>query len=162
MPLIVYNPFFAALDPAGPAFELVREDLMLKPTDSPFVDAIHTDAHHEFRSSELFSLINKYGTLKPVGTLDFYVNNGYNQPNAADFTNAGSHLRAIELFAWSIENPGELRSQFVLNGTPAVDKPVEKTKRVVMPAELGYHADCKCTGNYYMETNGEEPWKEGF
>jgi len=151
-----------ALDPAGPAFEIVKEDMMLKATDCPFVDVIHTDAHHDFRSSELFSLINKYGTLKPCGTLDFYVNYGYNQPNAADFTNAGSHLRAIELFAWSIENPGELRTQFVLSTAPEVDKPVLKSKRVVQPAELGYWADGKCTGNYYMETNGEEPWKEGF
>lgn len=135
---------------------------MLKSTDSPFVDVIHTDSHHDFRSSELFSLINKYGTLKPCGTLDFYVNYGFDQPNAADFTNAGSHLRAIELFAWSIENGGELRSQFVLNPAPDVDKPVKKAKRVVQPAEMGYHADGKPTGCYYMETNGEEPWKEGF
>lgn len=119
---------------------------MLKASDCPFVDVIHTDSHHEFRGSELYSLINKYGTLKPCGTLDFYVNFGYDQPNAADFTAAGSHLRAIELFLWSIENFGELRSQFVLNGTPEIDKPVTKMKRVVMPAEMGYHADPKQTG----------------
>ncbi|KAF7494123.1 putative phospholipase A1 magnifin [Sarcoptes scabiei] len=150
------------LDPAGPGFELVNEDLMLRSDDSPFVDVCHTDSHHEYRSPELYSLINKYGTLKPCGTLDIYVNFGYNQPNAPDFTNAGSHLRAIELFAWSIENPGELRTQFQLRETPAIDKPVEKTKRVVVPAELGYYADPKATGNYYLETNSEEPWKEGF
>lgn len=150
------------LDPAGPGFEIVNEDLMLRSDDAPFVDVVHTDSHHEFRSSELYSLINKYGTLKPCGTLDIYVNYGFNQPNAADFTSAGSHLRAIELFAWSIENPGELRSQFQLKGVPEIDKPVDKTKRVVVPAELGYHADPKATGNYYMETNGEEPWKEGY
>lgn len=150
------------MDPAGPGFELVNEDLMLRSDDSPFVDVCHTDSHHEYRSPELYSLINKYGTLKPCGTLDIYVNFGYNQPNAPDFTNAGSHLRAIELFAWSIENPGELRTQFQLRETPAIDKPVEKTKRVVVPAELGYYADPKATGNYYLETNSEEPWKEGF
>ena len=135
---------------------------MLKATDCPFVDVVHTDSYHEYRSTELFSLINKYGTLKPCGTLDIYVNYGYDQPNAPDFTSAGSHLRAIELFAWSIENPGELRTQFVLNGTPTIDKPIQKVKRVVIPAELGYHADAKSTGCYYLETNGEEPWKEGF
>lgn len=150
------------LDPAGPAFELVNEEQMLCSSDAPFVDVIHTDSHHEFRSSELHSLINKYGTLKPCGTLDFYVNYGYDQPGASPFTEAGNHLRAIELFAWSIENPGELRTQFVLASAPEVDKPVTKTKRVVIPAELGYHADSKPTGNYYLQTNGEIPWKESF
>lgn len=135
---------------------------MLRATDSPFVDVIHTDSHHDFRSSEHYSLINKYGTLKPCGTLDIYVNYGFDQPNAADFNNAGSHLRCIELFAWSIENPGELRTQFVLRDAPAIDKPVTKTKRVVIPAELGYWADSKPTGNYYLDTNGQIPWKESF
>ena len=136
---------------------------MLKPTDCPFVDAIHTDAHHDYRSPEKYSLINKYGTLKPCGTLDIYVNWGYDQPNAADFTSAGSHLRSIELFAWSIENPGELRSQFTLANPPEIDKPVKKTRRVGgIPAELGYHADGRAIGCYFLDTNGEEPWKEGF
>ncbi|XP_046916130.2 phospholipase A1 [Dermatophagoides farinae] len=150
------------LDPAGPGFELVNENLMLRSDDAPFVDVAHTDSHHEFRSSEHYALINKYGTLKPCGTLDIYVNYGYNQPNAADFTNAGSHLRSIELFAWSIENPGELRTQFCLKEMPVIDRPVDKVKRTVQPAEMGYWADPKATGCYYLETNGEEPWKEGF
>lgn len=150
------------LDPAGPGFELVNENLMLRSDDAPFVDVAHTDSHHEFRSSENYALINKYGTLKPCGTLDIYVNYGYNQPNAADFTSAGSHLRSIELFAWSIENPGELRTQFCLKETPSIDRPVDKIKRTVQPAEMGYWADPKATGCYYLETNGEEPWKEGF
>jgi hypothetical protein len=140
----------------------VNEENMLRKTDSPFVDVVHTDGHHSFRSPDLLSLINKHGTLKPLGTLDIYVNYGYDQPNAPDFTNAGNHMRAIELFMWSIENPGELRTQFTLNGLPDIDKPVTKLKRVVINAELGYHSDSRATGCYFLETNGSEPWKEQF
>jgi len=60
---------------------------------------------------------------------------------------------------WSIENPGELRTQWTLEPPPDVDKPVTKLKRVVFNAELGYHSDYRATGNYFLETNGEVPWK---
>ena len=133
---------------------------MLRKTDSQFTDVIHTDSHHKFRSPDMLSLINHYGTLRPLGSLDIYVNYGYDQPNAADFTNAGNHMRAVELFMWSIDNPGELKTQWTLDPPPDVDKPSTKLKRVVINAELGYHCnDNRAMGNYFLETNDSIPWK---
>ncbi|CAG2168797.1 unnamed protein product [Oppiella nova] len=70
------------LDPAGPAFEKINDKNMLRKTDSQFTDVIHTDSYHKYRSPDLVSLINHYGTLRPLGSLDIYVNYGYDQPNA--------------------------------------------------------------------------------
>ncbi|CAG2121837.1 unnamed protein product [Medioppia subpectinata] len=147
------------LDPSGPGFDKINDKNMLRKTDSQFTDVIHTDSYHKFRSPDLLSLINHYGTLRPLGSLDIYVNYGYDQPNAGDFTCAGNHLRAVELFMWSIENEGELKTQWILDPPPDVDKPATKQKRVVIPAELGYYCDNRAIGNYFLETNDTIPWK---
>lgn len=56
-----------ATDAAGPGFENVNPESRLDKHDARFVDVIHTDT-------------NYYGIFKPIGHVDFYVNEGKNQP----------------------------------------------------------------------------------
>lgn len=124
------------------------------------VDVIHTDGYDSaFDPEDWLAPVNHYGTLIPLGKIDFYPNWGYNQPGAGYFTIAGSHHRAIEVFLWSITNPGKLVTNTVLVGRPDFEKPVKEVKYVVENVEMGYHFDEKCEGLFYIETAGEEPWK---
>lgn len=61
-----------ALDAASPNFEGMPTSVRLTRNDATFVDAIHTNA------KPLYQL--GYGTLEPVGHLDFYPNGGLSQP----------------------------------------------------------------------------------
>src|SRR5699024_9967156 len=119
--------FCTGLDPAGPCFEKVANSPTLNKSDAELVDVIHTAGYDsKLDPSEWFFPVNHYGSLVPIGTLDFYPNFGYHQPGAGTFTLAGSHLRSLELFAWSISNPDRFLTSDVLAGTPAFDEPVDK------------------------------------
>ncbi|KAH9523766.1 Inactive pancreatic lipase- protein 1 [Bulinus truncatus] len=103
------------LDPAGISFEDTPPEVRLDPTDAILVDVIHTD------SSPGLGM----GTFEPMGTVDFYVNGGADQPGCANsvmgrvsafFETIGlgfdsvrtavgcSHMRATQLFARSVNN----------------------------------------------------------
>lgn len=124
------------------------------------VDIIHTDGYDSaFDPEDWLSPVNHYGTLIPLGKIDFYPNYGYSQPGAGIFTIAGSHHRAIELFLWSITNPGKLSTNTVLVGRPEFEQPVKDVKYVVECVEMGYHFDGKCEGLFYIQTASQEPWK---
>ena len=56
------------MDPAGPLFENYPDDAGLSPDDAIFVDVIHSMGQDGF--------IMDFGTLKPMGDLDFYPNGG--------------------------------------------------------------------------------------
>ncbi|KAL7025063.1 hypothetical protein ACKWTF_013317 [Chironomus riparius] len=107
------------LDPAEPFFQGMPEFVRLDPSDAKFVDVIHTDAR------SLFLLeIPGYGMSQPCGHLDFYPNNGKEQPGcilsqessalipltlikdgieeASRVLLACNHVRAIKLFTDSI------------------------------------------------------------
>jgi len=110
--------------------------------------------------------VNHYGTLIPLGTIDFYPNYGWDQPGAGPVSShllAASHLRAIDLFLWSIGNPERFGTNKVLDGTPAFEFPVTKVREVDTPAEMGYHAyrSSAREGNYYIGTTKSEPWIPG-
>lgn len=60
------------MDPAGPYFEGADAVVRLDETDAQFVDAIHTDA------DKLSNL--GFGTAQPSGDVDFWPNNGVQQP----------------------------------------------------------------------------------
>ena len=98
--------------------------------------------------------------------MDFYPNYGYHQPGAGTFTVAGSHLRALELFAWSIakENEGKFVTSDVLASTPDFDDPVDKSMPGKYQVEMGFYADHwkVPTGNastlFYIKTNSQVPW----
>lgn len=134
-------------------------------TDAHFVDIIHTDGYDsKLDPSEWFFPVNHYGSLIPIGTIDFYPNFGFHQPGAGTFKVAGSHLRALELFEWSIDNPGKFLTNQVLVGVPDFDDPVTKAGFTIHKVEMGYYADKyadlprNATPLYYIKTNAEVPW----
>ncbi|CAL8100499.1 unnamed protein product [Orchesella dallaii] len=147
------------LDPAGPSFEKVNQENRLCKTDAKVVDVIHTDGYDSvFDPEDWFAPVNHYGTLIPLGKIDFYPNWGYSQPGAGVFTIAGSHHRAIELFLWSIANPGKFVTNTALVRMPEFEKPVKEVKYVVERVEMGYHLNGTCEGLFYIETESEAPW----
>ncbi|KAK8737709.1 hypothetical protein OTU49_004204, partial [Cherax quadricarinatus] len=102
------------LDPAGPSFQHLPPSVRLDPTDALFVDVIHTD-------TSPFSWFGGYGMTETCGHLDFFPNNGRNQPgceppvtrwlqnsnfslmsNAVENALVCNHMRSILLFINSI------------------------------------------------------------
>nr|XP_018901056.1 PREDICTED: pancreatic triacylglycerol lipase-like isoform X2 [Bemisia tabaci] len=103
------------LDPAEPYFQGMPSHVRLDPSDADLVDVIHTDG------SSIVLL--GYGMSEPCGHLDFYPNNGKEQPGC-DLTEtplpltlirdgieeasrvlvACNHIRAIKLFTESINS----------------------------------------------------------
>uniref|UniRef100_A0A182P9X9 Lipase domain-containing protein n=1 Tax=Anopheles epiroticus TaxID=199890 RepID=A0A182P9X9_9DIPT len=107
------------LDPAEPYFQGMGPIVRLDPTDATLVDVIHTDGRSVFRLE-----IPGYGMSHACGHLDFYPNNGKEQPGcalsqegaatipltlikdgieeASRVLLACNHIRAIKLFIDSI------------------------------------------------------------
>ncbi|XP_050436978.1 pancreatic triacylglycerol lipase-like [Adelges cooleyi] len=88
-----------ALDPAGPLFE---EKAIVSPRVAKFVDVVHTG-------------VAVLGYVEPIGTVDFYMNNGVIQTGCLNYgretwvqeqkdTVGCSHLAAILYYADSINN----------------------------------------------------------
>ncbi|XP_073976733.1 pancreatic triacylglycerol lipase-like isoform X1 [Rhodnius prolixus] len=104
------------LDPAEPYFQGMPSNVRLDPSDAQLVDVIHTDGNSIF--------LLGYGMVEPCGHLDFYPNNGKEQPGCDISENplpltlvregieeasrvllACNHVRAIKLFTESINSP---------------------------------------------------------
>ncbi|XP_055317695.1 pancreatic triacylglycerol lipase-like [Sitodiplosis mosellana] len=107
------------LDPAEPYFQGMGPNVRLDPSDATFVDVIHTDARSFFLLE-----IPGYGMSQACGHIDFYPNNGKEQPGCALSQEGGTlipltlikdgieeasrvllacnHVRAIKLFIDSI------------------------------------------------------------
>jgi hypothetical protein len=139
----------------------VNQENRLCKTDAKIVDVIHTDGYDTyFDPADWFAPVNHYGTLIPLGTIDFYPNFGFRQPGISHFTIAGSHHRSIELFIWSIANSGRFITNSILDGIPAFESPIEKTKYVSERVEMGFGFNTEHQGLFFLETNSSEPWKE--
>jgi hypothetical protein len=121
------------------------------------VDVIHTDG----------GLTPPYfGTLLPLGTIDFYPNFGHSTTKSK--FNIDNHILAYKCFIWSIKNKGKFKTGKVLDGTPTIKlhpgvvtvNPIYKTKNVIKEAEMGYYADqvIGLDGNYYLKINKEAPF----
>ncbi|KAI2809848.1 hypothetical protein RDWZM_002999 [Blomia tropicalis] len=149
------------LDPAGVGFQEDNIDKRLNSLDAQLVDVIHTDGQD----------VPYFGTLVPLGVVDFYPNYGWNQP-----TNDGqrsmkpdldtddkhhkivrpspyggniseSHSRAVDYFIWSISNRHSFRTHLRLDGIPDVESAVHRvvtTGKDGTPnitLEMGYYCD---------------------
>ena len=68
--------FVLGMDPAGPWFDQYANNCGLYTDCASFVDVLHT---HGKDGEPLI-----YGTLKPLGHMDFYPNGGGYQPGCAD------------------------------------------------------------------------------
>ncbi|CAF1180353.1 unnamed protein product [Rotaria sordida] len=107
----------SGLDPTGPYFENTDPAVRLDPTDALFVDVIHTDGAH--------NLLLGLGSLQRMGHVDFFPNDGVDQPNCSRtpgkilnlilqlgtmniegflVTSLCSHLAAVYFFTDSIRN----------------------------------------------------------
>ena len=64
------------MDPAGPGYERSNEAERLQATDADFVDVIHTDGYDPNWTDVTDYFMNHFGTLIPLGDIDFYPNYG--------------------------------------------------------------------------------------
>lgn len=81
----------SGLEPAGPGYFPTSAAHRLDKTDAKFVDVIHTNAQNSDYDYYHF------GYPLTVGHVDFYVNDGSNQPGCDDILGC-SHFRAHELY----------------------------------------------------------------
>lgn len=142
---------FIGLDPAGPGFQTgLRGYRRLCPDDADMVDVIHTDARHPDSDIQ----IPYFGTILPLGTINFYANYGFGTRRDT----FGNHALSHELFTWSIANPGKLVTTLKLreNGTITILYPIGvkvnacmETIDITIGAEMGYFANTgsERTGN---------------
>ncbi|XP_046664741.1 pancreatic lipase-related protein 2-like isoform X1 [Homalodisca vitripennis] len=79
------------LDPALPFFATLKDSWKLDKEDADFVDVIHTN-------------VGIFGKIEPTGHIDFYTNDGTNQPGCTEHKNPPlcSHMLANTYFAESI------------------------------------------------------------
>lgn len=118
------------LDPAEPYFQGMDSEVRLDPSDAMFVDVIHTDGRSFFLLE-----IPGYGMSQSCGHIDFYPNNGKEQPGcalsqegvlipltlvkdgieeASRVLLACNHVRAIKLFIDSINGKCPYVGKFYL------------------------------------------------
>ncbi|KAJ8968061.1 hypothetical protein NQ314_002500 [Rhamnusium bicolor] len=122
-----------ALDPAGPKFEtpLMGYESRLYCGDADFVDVIHTD-------------IQLYGYTTPIGHVDFYPNEGKQQPGCPPRDENESISRkstAQEAIFKQIEYQVTIQ--------------VKENPREVI---FGQHIDKSARGTYYFKTNAQAPF----
>ncbi|KAJ2938931.1 hypothetical protein O0L34_g17742 [Tuta absoluta] len=132
----------SGLDPAGPCYGRIDEDLRLHKSDAGYVDAMHTDGE-------------VLGLLEPVGHVDYYPNQGVQQPGCLMTT--CSHSRAWLLFTESVINE---------KAFPAVkcdswkDFTTGSCENEI--SYMGFPSELGTTGKFYLQTDGEEPFSIGM
>ncbi|CAH1996712.1 unnamed protein product [Acanthoscelides obtectus] len=144
----------SGLDPAGPKFDypVAPSQNRLCDTDAKFVDIIHTD-------------MQGYGYTPPLGHIDFYPNNGTDQPGCPKqhFKVRCHHARASFLFVESLTNRVKAVEAKYIEGP--YFKITIKRKKKPKKVTFGYYASRKARGVYYLKTNGAQPfltkcWKD--
>ncbi|KAL8590472.1 hypothetical protein ACOMHN_011685 [Nucella lapillus] len=161
----------SGLDPADPNFSYQPPEVRLDPSDARWVDVIHTDGAP-------YTTYGGYGTLQPMGHIDFYPNGGKNQPGChtdtsvynfvsdayregmtnAEYAMACSHDRSITLFLKSISSP----CPFTAYQCPSeADFRAGRCLRCgnrPCPS-MGYRANMyKRTGRFYLDTLSASPF----
>nr|WIM01437.1 pancreatic lipase-like A4 [Limnephilus flavicornis] len=126
-------PRITGMDPAGPCFFDSPSDQTLNATDATFVDVIHTDG-------------GLWGIIKPLGQVDYYVNDGQDQPGSILIDD--DHTRVWRIIPESILYP----QNFIARKCP--DWPsFQKGQCSNNPtAVMGYYATPGTTGIYYLRT----------
>ncbi|KAK7101243.1 hypothetical protein V1264_024054 [Littorina saxatilis] len=154
------------LDPSDPYFQNTPPQVRLDPSDAEFVDVVHTDG------SSFLEL--GMGASQAMGHVDFYPNGGVNQPGcdgdliskithtawnaatvgyySAEGAVACSHLRALDLFTESINNPCPFIAYPCVN-VVEFDKGHCLTCSGHGCSRLGYHANTMSgRGSLYLTT----------
>jgi hypothetical protein len=154
------------LDPAGPFFEISADKTIgLNPTSATFVDIIHTD------SLEL-------GTMRDLGHIDFYPNNGIDQPGCvltrftaetfenwdseefAQAANSCAHSRAYQFHESSVRSDCFQARQRCSNYNSLPGSCVECSVGSFPCAYMGYAADISAnlTGLYHITVTASSPY----
>ncbi|CAH0773568.1 unnamed protein product [Bemisia tabaci] len=160
------------LDPAFPLYYFQGARGRLAASDASFVDVIHTDGA-------------VFGFPTPMGHADFYPNGGIPpQPGCAKMSSkrqlaifhfnirpsvvACSHNRAWRYYAESVRNPYGFRAikctevSFVKGlciSEIGFDGTGTGTARSA-PAVMGFAANPNLRGQFYLQTNGQEPFAQ--
>ena len=84
------------MDPAGPYLNRpgIDTSLILRRTDAPIVDVIHSDGCTSATESNCWVAPNNhYATMTPLGIIDFYPNYGTDMPNLDPIDIGKAHRR---------------------------------------------------------------------
>ncbi|KAL4218198.1 hypothetical protein ACF0H5_022934 [Mactra antiquata] len=154
------------LDPAGPLLANTDPIVRLDPSDALFVDAIHTDAV-PFEDAG-------FGTMEPMGHVDFYPNGGQVQPGCPssvsttlkelihfEFTEAVdsvvcAHDRAVLYFGESIVNT---KCQFKALKCESWNHYINNRCDTEVHSVLGINAiKYPGRGQFYLKTNAITPF----
>lgn len=129
-----------ALDPAEPLFRNIRN--RLNKNDAKYVEVIHTNGRC-------------LGMKKAIGTADFYVNGGEEQPGC--FDDICDHGRSYELFRESI---GENNNFYA---KPCIHRQffTKPSKFVLMGGETGGTNQKNISGTFCFNTNDRQPFGIG-
>ncbi|KYM79087.1 Pancreatic lipase-related protein 2 [Atta colombica] len=143
------------LDPAYPLYMNTGEDGHLTWADAVFVDVIHTDG-------------GNFGFPNPLGHVDFYPNGGVRRQPGCDLKSivrmgfrrlinqyiTCGHNRAWRYYAESVENPYGFPASRCPKWRPGI-----LANCVWKPeAYMGYAADTKYRGKFYLSTNSRSPY----
>jgi hypothetical protein len=137
------------MDPAGPSFENSDDvTIGLHPGCAAYVDVFHTD-------------ISFYGTLRPLGHIDFYPAEGVDQPGCDG--NLCDHIRAVEYFENSAAEDCFIARQECNNHANIPGSCSACTCGTDGCAIMGFGADtsCQLTGIYYLDIDPIEPFCQG-
>ncbi|XP_077283041.1 phospholipase A1-like [Arctopsyche grandis] len=130
----------SSLDPASRCFYALPPSKRLTDTDATFVDVLHTDGYFE----------------GPIGHVDFYPNNGTNQPGCFSNTYC-SHFRAI-YYAESVMNPSGFLSVRCSDWNTFLNRGCTNNVK----AEMGYFLpETTPRGTYYLVTKDSAPYALG-
>ncbi|GFQ66500.1 pancreatic triacylglycerol lipase [Trichonephila clavata] len=162
-------------DPAEPYFQNMPPTVRLDPTDADFVDVIHSDA-----TDVLFI---GFGMSHSVGHVDFFPNNGRNQPGCktdkfksfiTDGLNEGlrrfsscNHQRSLDFFQYSINYNKvtpvgyECKSWKEFLAGKCTDCGKDTSKCAVMGIRADEYKQFKNSSiqhNMYLQTTGKTPF----
>ncbi|XP_017852034.1 endothelial lipase [Drosophila busckii] len=139
----------SGLDPSK-AFFLTKDiNARLDASDADFVDVIHSDV---FIS----------GLLQPIGHVDFYPNQGVNQPNCGPIdeltTHNCYHQRSVEYYAESISTKTGFWGFHCSNLYDFTTNVCQPNSNV---AELGYNVSIEARGSFFLKTAEKSPYARG-
>ncbi|XP_014218836.1 pancreatic triacylglycerol lipase-like [Copidosoma floridanum] len=148
------------LDPAGPCFDKVGEDMRLDSSDAPFVDVIHTNM--ATRATVGFGLSDQSGHM------DFYVNGGARQPACQDqwMDISCDHSMAYRYFIDSLGYHDGVTCSFFAsksNGNRYWSSIFKGPEDCNEKVEMGINAEKyknKCSGTFDVATGKASPFCE--
>ncbi|CRK95612.1 CLUMA_CG009071, isoform A [Clunio marinus] len=148
-------PRITGLDPAMPLFTGGDTNTHLSAGDAKFVDVIHTDGGF-------------FGIPYPIGHVDFFPNNGValqpgcvqeelSKNNLLGIVVGCSHVRAWQYFVESIRRPMAFLSD-------RCEQTNNESKECLQSIEayMGFKADRRLRGKFYLTTNAVAPFGRNF